>query len=520
MGGDETTRLETSAALPNHMAGLAKETATGVLAAATDRARREILFVNGEIRAARSSSEEEKLGMWLVDRGKISEDDRALSLLSQGGDNAPPLGHLLVTRGCLEQSTLEQELQELTLAIIRRSAAEPALFYEFLDGQNPDQPDTLPNLFTSQIILIAARACDDHKAKLAALGSLDQMVSRPREIEHLLQDYNLTPTEGFLISRLEGARTISNLFQVSALPDEQAIATLYPLLVAGVVILTEAETPTQSPAKKKKTEKPATDQPRPVDEETLGDIQRQERQNIRRLAEEARRIDHYGALGLRQGADRDEINRSLERIKERYSPELRKEAYLRDLKPELEAIHERAKEAHQVLSSWRDRERYDKILAEVEHEREELVETDGRVAADAGARSAIVEANVKRADELIREGEFYLAIQLLEHACKLEPRPRELVKLSQLLLRNPLWTNRALGCMRRAIEIDPDYIDAWLELALFWRRRRNQERERKALEKALGAEPDNPRAKQMYKELVGKRELERLLRRAQQQRGS
>ena len=517
MSDHEATRLETGTALPSHMAALAKQTATGVLAAASDGARREVLYVNGEIRAARSSSEDEKLGMWLVDRGKISEDDRALSLLSQGGDNAPPLGHLLVTRGCLEQSTLEQELQELTLAIIRRSASEPALFYEFLEGQNPDQPDTLPNLFTSQIILIAARACDDHKAKLTALGSLDQMVSRSRDIEHLLQDYNLTPTEGFLISRLEGARTISNLFQVSALPDEQAIATLYPLLVAGVVTLNEVAAPTQSPMKAK-TEKPAATQPRPVDEGALGKIQRKERQNIRRLAEEARRIDHYGALGLRQGADRDEINRSLERIKERYSPEFRNDAYLRDLKPELEAIWERAQEAHQVLSNWRDRERYDKILAEVEHERDELVETDGRVAADSEARSAIVEANVKRADELIREGEFYLAIQLLEHACKLDPRPRELVKLSQLLLRNPLWTNRALGCMRRAIEIDPDFIDAWLELALFWRRRRNSERERKALEKALGSDPENPRAKQMYKELVGKRELERLLRRAQQQR--
>ena len=73
--------------------------------------------------------------------------------------------------------------------------------------------------------------------------------------------------------------------------------------------------------------------------------------------------------------------------------------------------------------------------------------------------------------------------------------------------------------MRRAIEVDPEYVDAWLELALFWRRRRNAERERKALEKALAAAPDHPRAKQMYKELVGKRELERLLRRAQQQRG-
>ncbi len=519
MSGDEATRLETSTALPSHMARLANQTATGVLATATDGARREILWVNGEIRAARSSSEEEKLGMWLVDRGKISEDDRALSLLSQGGENAPPLGHLLVTRGCLDGSTLEAELQELTLAIIRRSAAEPALFYEFLDGQNPDQPDTLPNLFTSQIILIAARACDDHKAKLTALGSLNQLVSRSREIDHLLQDYNLTPTEGFLISRLEGARTISNLFQVSALPDEQAIATLYPLLVAGVVTLAEAEGPSQP--SKKKSKEPTSNQPRPVDEETIGEIQRQERQNIRRLAEEARRTDHYGALGLRQGADRDEINRALQRIKERYSTELRKDAWLRDLKPELDAIYERAVEAHQVLSDWKNRERYDKILAEVEHEREDLVEeTEGRVAANVDARSAIVQANVKRADELIREGEFYLAIQLLEHACKLDPRPKELVKLSQLLLRNPLWTNRALGCMRRAIEIDPDYIDAWLELALFWRRRRNSERERKALEKALGADPDNPRAKQMYKELVGKRELERLLRRAHQQRGS
>ena len=156
MGSHEATRLDQSTALPGHMAVLAGSSATGVLAAATETARREILYVNGEIRAARSSSEDEKLGMWLVDRGKISEDDRALSLLSQGGDNAPPLGHLLVTRGCLEQSTLELELQELTLAIIRRSAADPALFYEFMDGQNPNQPDTLPNLFTSQIILIAA----------------------------------------------------------------------------------------------------------------------------------------------------------------------------------------------------------------------------------------------------------------------------------------------------------------------------------------------------------------------------
>ena len=87
MSDHEATRLETDTALPSHMAELAKETATGVLAAATDGARREVLYVNGEIRAARSSSEEEKLGMWLVSREKISEDD-AKAALDRLGDRA------------------------------------------------------------------------------------------------------------------------------------------------------------------------------------------------------------------------------------------------------------------------------------------------------------------------------------------------------------------------------------------------------------------------------------------------
>jgi len=516
MGGDTVIRLELSSALPDHMARLSREGATGILAVATSRTRREILFVKGEIRAARSSAEEEKLGMWLVDRGKISEDDRALSLLSQGGEEAPPLGHLLLARGSLETGVLERELQEMTLAIIRRASAEPALFYEFVADESPEQLDTVPDLFTAQIILIAARACDDHRAKLAALGSLERTVWRSREFDHLLQDFNLTPTEGFLLSRLEGTRTISDLFQVSALPDEQAIATLYPLIVAGVVSVGDAtrRAAHARPAAAGEHQAPAPS----VKEESLAEIQRQERANIRRLAEEGRRVDHYGALGLRPGADRDELNRALQRIKERFAPSRTSERHLRDLGPELEAICERATEAHQVLSDWRSRERYDAILKEVQRERERLAAPDQRAATDAGARSAVVEANVKRADELVREGEFYLAIQLLEHACKLDPRPAELVKLAQLLLRNPLWTNRALAAMRRAIEVDPEYVEAWLELALFWRRRRNQERERKALEKALAADPDNPRAKQMYKELAGKRELERLLRRAQQQR--
>jgi Tfp pilus assembly protein PilF len=72
--------------------------------------------------------------------------------------------------------------------------------------------------------------------------------------------------------------------------------------------------------------------------------------------------------------------------------------------------------------------------------------------------------------------------------------------------------------MRRAIHIDPQCVEAWLELAEFWHRRKNPERERKALEKALAASPDDSRASKMYRDLMGKRELERLLRRVRQSR--
>jgi tetratricopeptide (TPR) repeat protein len=510
---DDTVANNRQPPLPDQMARLAADGSTGLLTATGDSVRREIVFVKGEIRAARSDAEDEKLGMWLVTREQISEDDRALTLLAQGTEDSQPLGHLLVSRGCLTADTLERELQALTLHIIQRAAGSSSVT-EFHAGRSSDQPDTLPDLFTSQIILIAARAVQDIQAKRAAVGSFDRVVSPSSDLHHMLDDYDLTPTEGVLLSRLDGTRKISNLIQLSALPEDQAVSTLYPLILSGVVRGGDDQ------SKKGDTTDIAAARAvraaEPIDEEQLTDRHRQDRQNIMRIAEEVTRIDHYRALGLRSEASSDDIVDAWRKIQRRYDPKRTEETHLRDLGPQLEAILERAREANEVLSSPRDRRRYDRILRDVERERESLATVGSRGATDAAARNAIVEANVKRADELVHDGELYLAIQLLEQACALDPRPNELIKLARLLLRNPLWTNRALSCMRRAIQVDPECVDAWLELAKFWRRRKNPERERKALEKALAADPEDPRPAQMYRDLVGKRELERLLRRTQQ----
>jgi len=114
----------------------------------------------------------------------------------------------------------------------------------------------------------------------------------------------------------------------------------------------------------------------------------------------------------------------------------------------LERIVERGRAAYEVLSHFPTRARYDEILKSLAEDSKPVEEAE-QAAIDAKARSALVEANLKRANELIREDELYLAIQLLEQACALEPRPAELLKLARLLQRNPLWVNRALAAGNR-----------------------------------------------------------------------
>ena len=503
--------------LPTVMADLVSQKATGSLVATSDGLIREIRFTNGEIRAARSHIEEEKLGLWLVTREKISEDDRALILLAQGGGDSPPLGQLLVTRRYISREDLETELEELALAIVRRASAAPRTTVEFVDGGGEGQLDTLPNVVTSQIILLAARAVTDVEAILAAIGSSDRPLRLSGSLKFMLEEVELTPTEGFLISRLDAARNVAGLINLSSLPESETYTTLYALLMSGTVIIgddvaVESERDAPQEAAPARTTPLDSMIPEEVDPEQddFTEEQLEERRYIRKLAENVTRVDHYEALGLEPDAISNDVVEAWNTIEMRYAPET-SGAHLRDMQAHLERIVERGRAAFEVLSEHRARIRYDKILQSVE-----TTEVEKPVEVDRQARKDLVEENLKRANELIKEDELYLAIQLLEQACAIEPRPEELLKLAGILKQNPLWINRALACMRRAIEADPKFIEAWLELAKFWRSRNHQERQRKSLERALAVDPDDERAKKMYRDLAGKRELQRLLRRTRQ----
>jgi tetratricopeptide (TPR) repeat protein len=123
-------------------------------------------------------------------------------------------------------------------------------------------------------------------------------------------------------------------------------------------------------------------------------------------------------------------------------------------------------------------------------------------------------ALAEQAEAAVRRSDMVSALELYQQACDLDPRSEYLVAHARLMLKNPQWVDRALQRLQQVVEVDPTCSEAWVEVAEVWRRRGHTERQRKALERALAADPAHPRASRMYADLVGEGELESLRRRA------
>lgn len=114
-------------------------------------------------------------------------------------------------------------------------------------------------------------------------------------------------------------------------------------------------------------------------------------------------------------------------------------------------------------------------------------------------------------DHLAETGEVYAAVKRLRHLCDIDPQPRYLIRLARLMFLRPQWAGRALEALRRASEIDPTNADAWVAVADYWNSQDDSDRERRALEQALIARPDNSESIDRYVALVGEEQFEAFL---------
>lgn len=467
---------------------------------------RRLLFVDGELRTARSSLEEEKLVTWLVCRGRISEEERALVLLGMVDGDGRPAGMRLVERALLGPAELDRELQALALHIICECARELPKKLVFVEPLPSLPQDDLPDVVTRQAILEVARLLPDEQLKRSALRPAELLVFANRTLSGILEELELTPVEAFLISRMDGTRSLSHLIGSCGVPEPTAVNALYALKMAGLI-----ELGSTSPARALRQVRG-----RPVvDVSSLSAVEIAEREQIAELARRLRELDHYSALGLKTSATASEIETAWHEYLARYSPDRMRERHLADREAELAAIVIRAENAYEVLSSPVSRARYDAIL------RATLESGEGAPGArpkapdprQLEARREMAEANLRRADELVALGELHLATQALEQVVAFRPDASALVKLARLQRRNPQWVNRAFDSLRKAVELEPESVEAWLEMAEHWHLRGHAERQRKSLERVLAIDCHCEVALEMYEQSFGQRQLRKVLER-------
>ncbi|MEP0773247.1 MAG: DnaJ domain-containing protein [Acidobacteriota bacterium] len=474
---------------------LVQDLAEGRLDVTVGEVCRSLWLEAGQVRAVTSTAEHEKLGSWLVEQKILSARDMALALARQ--PEGVLFGKMLVEEGLLDLETLGVELGRLAVRIVSALLAAEGTYT--LRGEVRLPVDAaMMDMTTASLILAAYRVVPEEQLPLDGLAP-DRFVWTAEDALMRYQAINLAPAEAYLVSRIDGTSTVIQLSRLVGMPKPAMDRTLLGLQAAGIVEL--RETRAGRPSEPIEVQVPAAALGEESEAQRFTPEQQQEYERVIRLVDECRRQDYYRRLGLDRRASYEEIHRRYAEMTRLFHPDRAREPHLRLLRRDLKEIALALKEAYETLSNSALRAEYDRRLAE--HRPPAAPHVDDRKREQ--ARRELAEANVKRAEQLARSGDVGMAVELLDQAVRFDPQPRTLLTLARLEFRNPMWVQRGLDHLRRAVTIDPTFVDAWIELACFWERRQQPAKQRHCLERALENDPTNEWVAATLKALVRKR---------------
>lgn len=466
--------------LPALVRDLVRQLASGRLEVTGPAATRYLWFEAGQIRAVVSHREDEKLGNWLVIRGVIEENRMALSLLRQ--PEGVRFGAFLVQQGHVKVQVLERELEALSTAILSQMLFEPGDFKFDASEKLPMDAASI-NMTTASLLAAAVRTMKNEEMVQQLIPDLNKYVWTAQDPLLLHQQLHLTSHEGYLLSRVDGTSTASQLQRLAPLPGGGFHRALAALLVAGVLELRD-----NFPARPLQPTKVEA-APTASEEDLYTPQQQREYEDVVRLADEIKHKELYARLEISSGATQDQIHASYLELVKLYHPDRAREAHLRSLRSELATIYSAVQQAYETLRNPEQRGRYEKgLLAPPEEVKKETSREEAR---RQSARAAVVDANLNRAMELVRAGDIGHAVQMLDQAIRIKPRPDALLFLARLEFKNPMWSQRALDHLKHAVALAPNFTEAWLELANFWGTRNKPDRQIPCLERVLEYDPTN-----------------------------
>ena len=366
--------------------------------------RRSLRWLNGHIVMGTSDVAGEHLGDVLVRYGWLKQDDleRAAEIVLR---DRRPLGGILREMGLLPSERLAEavalHVREILFNVAGRSDGTFAFEEAGADSTMAmGQPERIP---PGQMILEATRRIQDPEIVRRGLGNVDQVLALSTHPLLRTQHLNLTPTDGFVLSRVDGMLTAREVFQIIPLPVEEIERSLFGLLSAGTLeyvpelprtrtassgsIRVPRSTPSDPPSSAA-TARPTGPvessasqgdggraQPVTTSSQAARDLQAeklrrdQERQAIdalrRQICEAYEGLttkNHFEILGVSPDATPDETKQAYFRLARPFHPDTRHDASLDDLKPKREEVFLRLQKAYDTLRDPASRSRYEAML--------------------------------------------------------------------------------------------------------------------------------------------------------------
>ncbi len=357
--------------LPGVLRRLYVGRATGRLALERGGERHGLRFDGGHILNAETTVREDRMGELLVARGRLSVGDlkRATGFSLR---DRKRLGAVLVELGLLDTEGLADAVSTHVQHVLQKVFAWTEGTYSFREEAEPapQEGDVTLRLSTGDLILQAARSVRDPDVVRYNLGDLDRVLALSTDPLLRFQHINLSPADGYVLSRVDGSLNVREVISLIPQPEEQVYRSLFGLLSAGVIDVLPGELKPRSgavvipaPAARAPVVAPVIAGQPPVVEKTqpLPALDRRRLEILGRHAS-LEQMNHFEVLGVARDATTAQVREAYFGLARRFHPDGHHEPALSDLREPLEKIFRRLGEAYEVLCHPRAREHYEQEL--------------------------------------------------------------------------------------------------------------------------------------------------------------
>ena len=204
--------------------------------------RKSLRIRAGQIIDGTSDTANEHLGDVLVRYGLLSQADLERAVSKVLGERRR-LGEVLTEQGVLDRTRIAEavglHVREILFSVLETSEAS-YVFEEIAESSL--EADIVCPLSTGEVILEATRRVQDPELVRGALGETDRVLVLSSNPLLRAQTIALSPIDGFVLSRIDGATSAREVASLVSLPSEDVERSLFGLLCTGIVDF-RAETP-------------------------------------------------------------------------------------------------------------------------------------------------------------------------------------------------------------------------------------------------------------------------------------